>query len=333
MPATPCSSAGEMPRRIPRTPTSAPSSRSWLRDSESLRSLTRTTFMPCVSTICLLMQVAREQDLVGLQVAEADVGGGDVEGDALAVEVVDELAPREHERGLVGPLERERRDARKDLAGRDRDVVDGADVLAGGVDDRLAQHLGQVQHGALPPSRARRTAAGQPCREPRSPGSSGGAPSKGHRDSGGARRGSTDCVVSRRPLSSGYRTDGTKKPLRPRGTRGSGACASTRAEAQYRACRQVSLLTSLVVDLALSDVGRAARGVADAAGVPASQIPATLAFALSRRGLFYPLASLDISGQWPVFEQEPHRNGRSVLPRAVNAGRRAVPALPLYSCG
>ncbi len=47
-------SAGEMPRRIPRAPTSAPRSRSWLRDSESLRSLTRTTFMPCVSTICLL---------------------------------------------------------------------------------------------------------------------------------------------------------------------------------------------------------------------------------------------------------------------------------------
>ena len=75
--------------------------------------------------------------------------------------------------------------------------------------------------------------------------------------------------------------------------------------------RTDSPLTSLVVDLALSDVGRAARGVVDAAGVPASEIPATLAFALIRRGLFYPLASLDISGQWPVFEQEPHRNGRS----------------------
>ena len=105
---------------------------------------------------------------------------------------------------------------------------------------------------------------------------------------------------------------------------------STRAEAlENRACRQFSLLTSLVVDLALSDVGRAARGVADAAGVPASQIPATLAFALSRRGLFYPLASLDISGQWPVFEQEPHRNGRSVLPRAVNAQAASRPSLDI----
>lgn len=70
--------------------------------------------------------------------------------------------------------------------------------------------------------------------------------------------------------------------------------------------------------LALFDVGRAARGVADAAGscprlrsrvIAKTESPATLAFALSRRGLFYPLASLDISGQWPVFEQEPHRNG------------------------
>ena len=211
-----------MPRRMPRAPTSAPSRRSWFRDSESLRSLTRTTFMPCVSTICLLMQVAGEQDLVGLQVAEADVGGGDVEGDALAVEVADVLAPRQHERGLVGPLERERRDARKDLTGRDGDVVDSADLLARGVDHRLAQHLGQVQHGALPPSRARRTAA---CRaRPRTTFagfvwrcSLEGPPRFGRRS-----RGSTDCEVSRRPLSSGYRTDGTKKPLRPRGTRGSG---------------------------------------------------------------------------------------------------------------
>ena len=111
-------------------------------------------------------------------------------------------------------------------------------------------------------------------------------------------------------------SDGTEKPLRPSIDEG-------RRRVRFRAprrrrrilrYRQYSPLTSLVADLALSDVGRAARGVADAAGVPASTIPATLAFALIRRGLFYPLASLDISGQWPVFEQEPHRNGRSVLP-------------------
>ena len=120
--------------------------------------------------------------------------------------------------------------------------------------------------------------------------------------------------------------NGAKKPLRPKGTRGSGAWVSTLAEARGRVTA-ISLLTSLVVDLALSDVGRAARGVADAAGVPASTIPATLAFALSRRGLFYPLASLDISGQWPVFEQEPHRNGRSVLPRAVNAQAANRPSI------
>ena len=151
--------------------------------------------------------------------------------------------------------------------------------------------------------------------------------------SGGARRGSTDCEVSRRPLSSGYRTDDTKKPLRPQGTRGSGARtgprAGRRARRQGRARRQVSPLTSLVVDLALSDVGRAARGVADAAGVPASQIPATLAFALSRRGLFYPLASLDISGQWPVFEQEPHRNGRSVTSSSCQCRAASRPSAPI----
>ena len=50
-----CSRAGESERRMPRAPTSAPSRRSWVElVSESLRSFTRTTRMPRVSTICLL---------------------------------------------------------------------------------------------------------------------------------------------------------------------------------------------------------------------------------------------------------------------------------------
>ncbi len=72
-----------------------------------------------------------------------------------------------------------------------------------------------------------------------------------------------------------------------------------------RAC--LPMLPPSSEDLALSDVGHV---LADAAGMPLRG-PATLAVPLSRGGLFYPLASLDISGQWPVFEQEPHLNGRS----------------------
>ncbi len=61
-------------------------------------------------------------------------------------------------------------------------------------------------------------------------------------------------------------------------------------------------------------------------------VPATLAFPLSRGGLLYPLASLDISGQWPVFEQEPHRNRWSALV-AVNASSRDAPAIVGLSSG
>ena len=136
---------------------------------------------------------------------------GDVERDVLAVELGDVLAPRQHERRLVGTLERERRDARKDLAGGDRDVVDGADLVAAGVDNRLAQHLGQVDHGALPPCRAlgaiqMREAACRPG------GSSGGCSPREPAENREGRRGSTDCEVSRRPLSSGYRSRQRKSP-------------------------------------------------------------------------------------------------------------------------
>ena len=117
-----------------------------------------------------------------------------------------------------------------------------------------------------------------------------------------------------------------KKPLRPRWTRGERgrarwACARSVRAPDTGVARTCHRSHPSSMDLALSDVGRATRGVVDAAGsCPARgsgrlraepRGPATLAFALSRRGLFYPLASLDISGQWPVFEQEPHRNGRS----------------------
>ena len=62
-------------------------------------------------------EVAREKHLVGLQVAEADVGRIDGKLDALAVELVDVLSPGNHEGDFARPLEGEACDARKDLAG------------------------------------------------------------------------------------------------------------------------------------------------------------------------------------------------------------------------
>ncbi len=98
----------------------------------------------------LVQEVSVEQDLVGLQVAESDLGRRDVEADFLLAERVDVLAPRQHERCLVGAEERERRHAREDLPGGDRDIAYGSDLGAGLVDDRLAEHLREVEHGAPP---------------------------------------------------------------------------------------------------------------------------------------------------------------------------------------
>ena len=161
----------------------------------------------------------------------------------------------------------------------------------------------------------------------------GGAHPRGARrqTSGGTSR-PRYCGVSRRSLSSGYRSDGIRKPLCPSRTRGSdGVCRHT-VRGPGSPLGRARLISSRCshpwsLDLALSDVGRATRGVVDAMGScpicgagrfrAEPRSPATLAFALSRRGLFYPLASLDISGQWPVFEQEPHHNERSRSPHAV----------------
>ena len=62
-------------------------------------------------------EVACEKHLVGLQVAEADVGRIDGKLDALVVELVDVLSPGNHEGHFARPLEGEARDAGKDLAG------------------------------------------------------------------------------------------------------------------------------------------------------------------------------------------------------------------------
>ncbi len=166
----------------------------------------------------LAHQVAREQDLVGLQVAEADLRARDVEHDLLAVEERDELAPREHERRLVGPEERQRRHAREDLARGDRDVVDGADFLAAGIDHRLAQHLGQVDHGfPLPPGLAARASGRSPA------GRLAVAPRGARRRIGRSPRGLGTVWFHVGPCrSAAGRT--TKKPLRPDG-RGAAARA------------------------------------------------------------------------------------------------------------
>jgi hypothetical protein len=49
----------------------------------------------------LVEQIAVEQDLIGLEVGEAQIGARRVEDHPLPVELGDELAPREHERRLV----------------------------------------------------------------------------------------------------------------------------------------------------------------------------------------------------------------------------------------
>ena len=97
-----------------------------------------------------VQQVAGEQDLVGLQIAEADVVRLGVEGDPVLVERVDVLAPRDHERNLAGPLEGQAGDAREHFAGGDSEVGNGADLLALGVHDGFPHHLREVEHGGIP---------------------------------------------------------------------------------------------------------------------------------------------------------------------------------------
>ena len=91
-------------------------------------------------------QVTGDEDLVGLQVGEADVGGGNGEADLVVIEGLDVLAPRDHERRLAGALEGQRGDAGKDLARGNAEVVDDANLLAVDVENGVAQKLGQVDH-------------------------------------------------------------------------------------------------------------------------------------------------------------------------------------------
>ena len=64
-----------------------------------------------------IQKVARQQDLLGLQIAEADVVGRHGQPDAALVELLDVLAPRDHERNLARPLEGQAGDAGEHLAG------------------------------------------------------------------------------------------------------------------------------------------------------------------------------------------------------------------------
>ena len=75
------------------------------------------------------MSIARKQHLVGLQIAEADVVRLNLQRDAVVVEFVDVLAPRDHERDFARPLEGQAGDTRKNLARRDGKVGNGADFL------------------------------------------------------------------------------------------------------------------------------------------------------------------------------------------------------------
>ena len=92
-------------------------------------------------------KVAGQQHLVGLQVAEADVVGVHRQRDAVVVEGVDVLAPRDHERHLAWTLECQAGDARKHLAGGNGQIGDGSDLLARGIHDGFPRHLRQVEHG------------------------------------------------------------------------------------------------------------------------------------------------------------------------------------------
>ena len=171
----------------------------------------------------------------------------------------------------------------------------------------------------VPISRRRRRAPACPaCGSGRSyvlPPAGGGAPTtvglgatgvSGHprrppHDSAGS-PGPRDCEVSLRSSSHGDRSDNEKDPSSACRTRGRSR-RGTHARPRMTGRRPRRRAPSLV--LWFGTVRRRARTRCHARGRRPAAVPATLAFALSRRGLFYPLASLDISGQWPVFEQEP----------------------------
>ena len=91
-------------------------------------------------------EVAGQQHLVGLQVAEADVVGIHGQRDAVLVKGVDVFAPRDHEGHAPRALEGQACDARKDLARGNGQVGNGAEALAGRIDDGLPDHLGQIEH-------------------------------------------------------------------------------------------------------------------------------------------------------------------------------------------
>ena len=93
-----------------------------------------------------IQKVARQQDLLGLQIAEADVVSRHGQPDTVLVELLDVLAPRDHERNLARPLEGQAGDAGEHLAGGDGQVGDRADLLAGRIDDGLSHHLREIEH-------------------------------------------------------------------------------------------------------------------------------------------------------------------------------------------
>ena len=86
---------------MPRTPTSAPSRRSCEPDYGKLQVVYAHDLQALRVDDLTVHEVACKQHLVGLQIAEADVVRFDLQGDAVVVECVDVLAPRDHERNLA----------------------------------------------------------------------------------------------------------------------------------------------------------------------------------------------------------------------------------------
>ena len=94
----------------------------------------------------LVEDVPGNEDLVGLQVREANLDGGHLEVDFLLVVRVHVLAPGDHEGRATRALEGKARDAREDLARGNAEVRDAADLLAISGVDRVSHELGEIDH-------------------------------------------------------------------------------------------------------------------------------------------------------------------------------------------
>ena len=107
----------------------------------------------------LVEDIARQQQLIGLQEGEANVGIARLEMHTGFVHMVHVLTPANHERRLARSLERERRDMGEDLARSDAEVVHNTKLIAVHIQNGQLEHLGEIVHGA--PSSRRPESSGR----------------------------------------------------------------------------------------------------------------------------------------------------------------------------